>query len=176
MQQWYVVHTKPRMEEVAIENLERQGYSTYRPTMAKSQRRRNRWQKINIPLFPRYLFVQLAAGVDCFSPVRSTIGVHDIVRFGSRPAMLHQHLIETIRLQEASIHSHTSSHPKWKTGDKLEVIDGPFSGLIGVFEKENDNERVAVLLNLLGNANQISINVNHVVPLSEYSFLQSRYS
>ena len=68
MHHWYVIQTKPRQESVAIENLERQGYAAYCPKMAQAKRRRQRqrWQKVIEPLFPRYLFVQLAMGIDDF--------------------------------------------------------------------------------------------------------------
>ena len=36
---WYLVHTKPRQEGLALENLERQGYECYLPTLPSEKLR-----------------------------------------------------------------------------------------------------------------------------------------
>jgi len=165
MHNWYVVQTKPRQESVAVENLERQGYTTYCPQMAQAKRRRQRWQKVSEPLFPRYLFVQLAEGVDNFAPIRSTIGVLNMVRFGEKPATIPQHVIETIQLQEQLFSCEVSSTPNWRAGDTVQLVDGPFAGLNGIFQKNNTEERIIILLDILGRENLITVNTNSVVPI-----------
>ena len=40
------------------------------------------------PVFPRYLFVRLDFGVTNLAPIRSTLGVSDLVRFGEQRALL----------------------------------------------------------------------------------------
>lgn len=165
MHHWYVVQTKPRQESVAVENLERQGYSTYCPRMIQAKRRRQRWQKVSEPLFPRYLFVQLAEGIDDFAPIRSTTGVLNMVRFGEKPATIPQQAINTIQHQEQIITSKASDMPNWQLGDSVQVVDGPFAGLKGIFQKKNTEERVIILLSILGRENLITVGSNSVVPI-----------
>jgi transcriptional antiterminator RfaH len=164
MHNWYVVQTKPRQESVAVENLERQGYATYCPQMAQAKRRRQRWQKVIEPLFPRYLFIRLAEGIDNFAPIRSTIGVLNMVRFGGQPAMIPQQVIDNIHKQEQILLAEPVEHPNWQTGDRVQVIDGPFAGLNGIFQKLNSQERVIILLNLLGQENSVAVKMNSIVP------------
>jgi transcriptional antiterminator RfaH len=164
MQNWYVIQTKPRQESVAVENLKRQGYATYCPHMAQAKRRRQRWQKVIEPLFPRYLFVQLAMGIDDFGPIRSTIGVLNMVRFGGQPATIPQQAIENIQQQEQILLGQPGDQPNWKAGDKVQVIDGPFAGLNGIFQKQNSEERVIILLNLLGQKNSVAVEANSIIP------------
>jgi transcriptional antiterminator RfaH len=164
MHHWYVVHTKPKQEQVAVENLERQGYTTYCPQMIQARHRRQRWIKVREPLFPRYLFVSLATGVDNFSPIRSTTGVMNMVKFGENPAIVPQQAITAIQQQEAVFSSEDSSTPNWKAGDTVHVVDGPFAGLKGIFKKQNTEERVIILLSILGRENSITIESNSVVP------------
>ena len=77
--EWYLLQTKARREAVARENLERQGYVTWLPRLRV---RRPRSERIE-SLFPGYRFVRLSPEVDNFGPIRSTIGVPRLVRFGA---------------------------------------------------------------------------------------------
>ncbi len=163
MRHWYVVQTKPRQELVAIENLERQGYLSYCPKIKLAKRRRQRWQQVVEPLFPRYLFVQLDIGEDDFAPIRSTVGVIGLVRFGSQTASISQQAISAIQMQEQCIFAEDANHPTWKPGDVVKIIDGPFAGLSGVFEKDNSEERVIILLEMLGRKNRITVAANSVL-------------
>ena len=56
---WFAVVTKPRQEQIALENLQRQGFECFLP-MAKNpyQRRSKKRQRIVEPLFARYLFLR----------------------------------------------------------------------------------------------------------------------
>lgn len=163
MRQWYVVHTKPRKEAVAIDNLRRQGYAIYCPRIVRARHQRKSWRQVTEPLFPRYLFVQMSAGIDNFVPIRSTTGVVGLVSFGSRPAMIPSQVIAAIQQQEQSISAHSADRPNWKKGDIIQVIEGPFAGMNGIFEKVNDEQRVFILLDMLGRSNRISVDPNSIV-------------
>lgn len=164
MHHWYVVQTKPQKESLAVANLERQGYTTYFPKMAEAKRRRQRWQKIIEPLFPRYLFVQLARGIDDFAPIRSTLGVLNMVRFGNEPATISQQAIDTIHRQEQILLGEPGDQPAWRPGDKVQVVEGAFTGLNGVFEKASGTERVIILLDMLGRQNRVTLETHDIVP------------
>jgi len=159
---WFVVHTKPRKESLALENLLKQGYVAYCPQTVIPRRRRQQWQKVSEPLFPRYLFVQLNVGIDNFSPIRSTFGVIGLVKFGSQPALMPDEVVEAIQKQESELGESSIEHPFWQKGDELEVLEGPFAGLKGVFQKKESMERVSLLLDILGRQNRFSVPVNYL--------------
>lgn len=159
---WYVVHTKPRQENVALENLERQGFTTYCPQTLLAKRIRQQWQSILEPLFPRYLFVKLNIKTDNISPIRSTLGVIGLVRFGSRVASMPESVVEAIRYKEQELRTGNREHPCWHEGDVLEILDGPFSGLKGVFLRKESFERVLLLMDVLGHKNRFSVPVNYL--------------
>ena len=91
---WYLVHTKPRQENLAQENLERQGYETYLPRIYQTRRRNGRHVKTIEAFFPRYLFIHLDSETDNWAPIRSTIGVSKMIRFDGIPAMVPEQLIQ----------------------------------------------------------------------------------
>jgi len=154
---WFVVHTKPKQESLAVENLQRQGYSVYYPQILQAKRRRKSWQQVIGPLFPRYLFVELNIGNDNFSPIRSTLGVIGLIRFGNQPAMMPGSVIKAIQDQEELLNNTEIQQAQWQPGDLLEILDGPFAGLKGIFQKKESIERVSLLLDVLGKQSRFSI-------------------
>lgn len=59
---WYLVHTKPKQEKYALENLHRQGYQCYLPIIPSERLRQGLLTVEDEPLFPRYLFICLGQG------------------------------------------------------------------------------------------------------------------
>ena len=96
---WYVVHTKPRQETRALENLENQGFKCFLPMMQVQKLRNQRVQTVTEPMFSRYLFIQLNDETQNWGPIRSTLGVSKLVSFGHQPAKVPSEFVEF--LQEA---------------------------------------------------------------------------
>lgn len=147
---WYLVHTKPRQEECAQENLERQGYECYLPVFPKEKLRQNRVYVVNEPLFPRYLFIRLGQGHadQSWTPIRSTKGVSRLVSFGKNPAMVPDGLIDHLRSTEAVVQANPER--LFTQGDQVRLTDGAFVGIEGVFQMANGDRRVMVLIELMG--------------------------
>lgn len=147
---WYVAHTKPRHEHIAQENLLRQGYNVYLPLMKVFKSVRNRQEARFEPLFPRYIFFQSADARQSIAPVRSTLGITAIVRFGQVPAVLSMDALKTIQVFEGG--QNTADFEEisaFKPGKTVVVTDGPFAGLEGMISMASV-QRVVVLMQLLG--------------------------
>jgi transcriptional antiterminator RfaH len=163
---WHLVFTKPSAEEVAKAHLERQGYGVYLPRLKEKVLRRNKWRDRVAALFPRYLFVHLDAASQSLSPIRSTVGVANIVRFGvDYTAVPHQVVNNLIEHEDPETGLHQLRVSSWfKPGATVRVASGVFSGIEGVFQCEDADERVIILLNLLGRETCIKIDAGDVVP------------
>lgn len=146
---WYAVHTKARQEEVALLNLERQGYECYLPRLKSEKLIRRKLVEVEAPLFPRYLFIHLdiSSSGKSWSPIRSTIGVSRLVCFGTQPAKVDPQLVQFLKTQETARAGHTET--LFKPGDKLIITEGPFSGLEAVFEMSDSEQRAMVLIEFL---------------------------
>jgi transcriptional antiterminator RfaH len=152
MLRWYLIHTKPLGEVAAQLNLERQAYEVYFPRLLQNVRWRGSWRQRTAPLFPRYLFLRLDEGRQSMSPVRSTVGVASVVRFGSSFKVVPDEVIRDLRAREdptTGCHR-LSRRPALVPGAEVIVASGPFCGLGAVFECESGGGRVVVLLKLLG--------------------------
>ena len=82
---WYVIHTKPRQEQRALENLQRQGFEAWLPMISLEKVRRGHLAQVVEPMFSRYLFIRLDTVQTNWSPIRSTLGVSKLVAFGNTP-------------------------------------------------------------------------------------------
>lgn len=159
VQPWYVVHTKVQQEDVAAENLARQGYKIYLPRIKVLKRsRRHRCQELQFePLFPRYLFFQPSTRDHSIAPVRSTMGVTTIVRFGQALAVLRQQALRSIQDFEARQNAAGLDEiSPFRTGESVSVVDGPLVGLEGLVSSVSQ-ERVVVLMQLLGHETRVTL-------------------
>jgi transcriptional antiterminator RfaH len=161
---WYLIHSKPSGETLAVRNLERQGYEVYLPRVVQTVRRAGRWHDRVGPLFPRYLFLRLNEGQQALGPVASTLGVAGIVRFGSRYTVVPDRVVRDLqgRAEPQSGLHRLNRKPQLLPGTAVRVSSGPFDGLEGVFEREAGADRVVVLLKLLGQTAPVCVSVNSI--------------
>ena len=151
MTAWYAVYTRAKSESLAQEHLRRQGYEVYLPSHMKRRRHARRSDFVRVPLFPRYLFVAIDRLQQRWSPIRSTVGVYDLVRRGDLPAEVPEGLVEELQAREHDGgFDHDAQIQKIKLGDSVRIAAGPFADLVGRFYGVASEERVFVLLDLLG--------------------------
>jgi transcriptional antiterminator RfaH len=155
---WYIVHTKPRQEKCALENLQRQGYQCYLPTIPSEKLRHGLLKFSDEPLFPRYLFIRLDHGIagKSWSPIRSTKGVSRLVSFGIEPARVNDDLIKLLRMQESSVQ--TEPVRLFKPGERVRLTETPFAGIEGIYQMTDGERRVMVLIEML--SKQVCVQVS----------------
>ena len=147
MRAWYLVYSKPQQERIAWENLERQGYPSYLPMIRNRRRRKGKYTSIVEPMFPRYLFVHLSDQTDNWGPIRSTIGVANLVRFGMRAARVPDALI-TMMMEREEDGVQKLAVPELKPGDQVRIVEGVMAGYEAIFQAKTGKERVVLLLQL----------------------------
>lgn len=149
---WYVVYTKPRQEQRALENLNLQGFHCFFPTLRTERLFKGRLVPVTEALFPRYLFL---SGNSNWAAIRSTRGVSNLVRFGGVAARVPVTLIEALTQQPMHYQE------LFKVGDQLKVINGPFVGieaeLLRLYESPSGEARVMVLMDVLTRPQKISL-------------------
>ena len=164
MHHWYAVHTKARDEALAEENLQRQGFHTFLPRVKAARRRRERWHEVIEPLFPGYLFIYLDPLTQDSSPIRSTRGALGLVRFGGEPAIVPVELVEQLIAAASDEPGVVRQEHLFQAGDRVEILSGPFIGLPATILAETGEERVQLLLELLGRTNKILISRHQLAP------------
>jgi transcriptional antiterminator RfaH len=149
MKHWYLVKTKSKQEDIAIINLENQNFHVYCPYALISNK--------SVALFPGYLFIQLDKDIQNWSPIRSTKGVLYFVRFGLDYAKIPDNIIEFIKANQLNTAEKLKNINKFKPGDKVQITDGVFKNCIAIFKSFKSDERVILLMNLLGQQQKLTI-------------------
>jgi len=146
---WYLIHTKPRQERCALENLQWQGYECYFPTMPAEKLLSGKLGFVERALFPRYLFIRLGQGpaAQSWTPIRSTKGVSRLVTFGTTPAKVEDALITLLRNQEALVQAEPDR--LFRPGERVRITATPFVDIEGIYQMTDADQRVMVLIELM---------------------------
>jgi transcriptional antiterminator RfaH len=160
---WYVAQTQPHAEMKAAIHLGRQGMHTYLPRYLKRRSHARRVEMVPAPLFPRYLFIAAETESPRWRSIQSTIGVTHLVCNGDVPATVTNKVIEELRLRENDRgFIKLDQRGKYKQGDQLRLLDGAFVNCFGLYEGMRENDRIAVLLELLGRKVRVTVDAEAV--------------
>jgi transcriptional antiterminator RfaH len=165
MRAWYLAYCKARQEATAATNLARQGYEIYLPLLRRRVRRQRQFVNVVGPMFPRYLFIHLDDQTDNWKPIRSTIGVSRLVRFGDLPAQVPDVLIDALRQREGADGVHEADTSRLMRGDRVRIVDGALAGYEAIFEARTSRERVALLLDIAGRPVPVQLRESDIEPL-----------
>ena len=156
---WYAIHSKPRQEERALENLQRQGFEAWLPLLTVEKVLRSNLVQVVEPMFSRYLFIRLDTEQTNWSPIRSTLGVSKLVSFGNRPAVVADELIEALQqLPEQA------PQRLIQPGHQVKIVSGPLRGLEGIYQQADGELRAMVLIELLNKQHRIVTDMQDLRP------------
>lgn len=158
---WLVVNTHPHRERLALENLERQHFATYCPQVRKRLRARHGPREVLRPLFPSYVFVRVSPDKTHWRPVLSTYGVRRVVRFGDDIPYLDTRFVDALRARE--IDGAVVKPPvPFVAGQDIRIAGGPFDGIVAKILEIRENDRLVILMDLLGQSVRGRIHANQV--------------
>ena len=160
---WYVVQTQVNAEAKAARNLIRQGFEIYLPRYLKRRSHARKIEKVAAPLFPRYMFVRVDMKTQRWRSIQSTFGVSRLVTNGSDPAPVVDEVLRVLRAKEDQS-GFIAMKPRrsFTMGEKVRILAGAFSDVVGLLDSLGDRERVAVLLDLLGQKVRVSIDLDMI--------------
>ncbi|NDE05538.1 MAG: transcription/translation regulatory transformer protein RfaH [Flavobacteriia bacterium] len=146
---WYLVFTKPRQECRAFENLQFQGFECYLPLLLLESTAAGAFTIQSKPLFPRYLFIRLGHELNSksWAPIRSTKGVSNLVSFGGQPAKVDDELVIMLKEYEANLQN--TPQKLFVRGERVRLVEGPFTGLEAIYQISDGERRVMVLIEML---------------------------
>jgi len=147
---WFVVQTQPRADAKARQHLINQGYTTYMPVYRRRVRHARRVDLVLRPLFPGYLFVRLDPETQRWRSINGTVGVRHILTEGNVPRHVSDRIIEEIAAREDESGAIKLVPPAFAAGQQVRLLDGPLADVAGLFEETRDENRVVLLLSILG--------------------------
>jgi len=171
---WYVLHTYSGHENKVKLNLRQRINSMGKadideedikvPTQQVTEIKDGKKRTLTKTSFPGYVLINIELNDELWYVVRSTPGVMGFVGSGTNPIPLEDEEVENIlsggdrRAQEEAKHAFDFS-----TGDKVKVIDGPFTGFSGVIDELNEEKsKLKLMISIFGRSTPVELEFHQV--------------
>lgn len=161
---WYVVHTRSRFENVVFEGLQKKSVDAFLPKVRQRSKRRDRRVILSVPLFPGYVFVRSDLHPEHHLDILKTIGVVRLIGNKAGPVPVPDQTIESLRIMVASEGPIQTGH-RFQKGDRVVVVNGPFTGVVGHFSSYRGGGRIVVHIDALGQFASVEVDEEDVAPL-----------
>jgi len=147
-ERWFLIHTRPRSEIKAQMHLGAQGFKTFLPQMLKTVRHARQLRTVRAAFFPRYLFVALDLGRDRWLSIKGTQGVSDLFTCDNRPVAVPRGIVEDLIARSADSNL-LIPQEELEVGQRVRIISGPLTGLVGTLDRLDERGRVRLLLGIM---------------------------
>ncbi|WP_245632362.1 transcription termination/antitermination protein NusG [Edaphobacter aggregans] len=145
---WYAVYTLPRHEKSIADRLIQQDLETYLPLYSSLRQWNRRQAKVELPLFPGYVFVKLV--VTERVRVLTHPGVVRLVGFNGNAVAIPDCEIERLRSLLAVWKA--EPYPFLTVGKQIRIKSGPFASLEGRIIRRKGKMRLIVSLEFIQRA------------------------
>lgn len=144
---WYALYTKPRNEKKVAQKLEQLGIVVFCPIITKIKQWSDRKKKVQEPLLPSYVFVQIeeAKRKDVFQ----VDGVVQYVYWLGKPAIIKSSEIDALKTQLLQPDPIVNIELKaYRLNQTIQIEDGPFKGQDAIVEKISPNKIKLIIRSL----------------------------
>ena len=152
--EWFILQFKSNSHHLAAKNLNRQGFETFLPLHVTTSRSSSRFINTSKPLFPGYMFIRFDKAESEWHKINNTYGVSHLITFNSIlksiPTIFVDHLMKRYDLSGKLI-----PIKKLEKGDQVTVLKGPFANFIATVEKYEADQRIWILMDLMGRNTKI---------------------
>ena len=154
---WFLAYTRPKLETVALFNLQQQGFDAYLPLYKELRMTAQGTQMVHVPMFARYVFFRPSRSGQSIAPVHSTRGVAQVVRFGFELASLDDQAVQSIREFERLRNATDMSElGHLQAGASVRFRNPALRGLEGLVTSVS-KRRVAVLMEFMGQKKVVTV-------------------
>lgn len=163
---WYALHTKSRFENVVNDALAKKALDVFLPKITVKSRRRDRHKMIRVPLFPGYVFVRTDLNPYEHIEILKTTGAVKLIGSTQGPVPITEAAIDSLKIM-VSTEQEVITGTRFKKGDRVMVVSGPFAGVTGIFSSYRGDGRVIVNIEALGQFAAVNVNAADVEKLPE---------
>jgi len=158
---WYAIFTKPRAEKKVHQRMIDSDIEAFLPLVKTVRQWSDRKKTIQIPLISSYVFVyMLEKDLNQTLPIQGTVNV---LKHLGKPAKVRDIEIENLKILSDSNESFEIDNSiKVLKGEIVEVLKGPFMGLIATCEKTSGNHRVIVKIDSLGSCIIVNVPLSYL--------------
>jgi len=161
---WYAIHTRSRHEKLVAQQLAEKEFDAFLPLRLAVHRWKDRFKKVEVPLFGGYLFVQMAGDAHRRVSVLRTPGVVRIVGFGERDAVVPDEQIAALRRVLAADNM-LHRHRFLRVGQRLKILNGALAGLEGILARVKGENRLVINITPIRQAIAVEVTGYDVAPI-----------
>ncbi len=161
---WYALQVASRCEKAVSSGLVLRGYSEFLPLFRSRRKWSDRFQDVDLPLFPGYVFCQM--DINRRLPVLLIPGVVRVVGLGKIPIPVDEQ--EMIAVQTV-VKSGLLMQP-WpflKVGQTVTIAEGPLRNVTGILTAINGAEQLIVSISLLQRSLAVAIPRHSIRPAGD---------
>ena len=152
--EWFILQFKPNAHHQAAKNLNRQGFETFLPLHDTTSRKLSRFVNTSRPLFPGYMFIKFDRAKSEWHKINNSYGVSRLITFNSILKPIPTGFIDNL-IMRYDLSGKLRPIQKLKKGNQVKVLKGPFANFIATVEKYEDDQRIWVLMDLMGRKSKI---------------------
>jgi transcription antitermination factor NusG len=158
---WYALFVRSNQEKRIAQQLAGRDIEHFLPCYKLMSQWKDRRVKLEIPLFPGYLFVRLPFLERL--KVLTVPNVVSLVGTKTAPSPISEEEIDWIR--RGIGHGTAAPHSYLKVGQRVRVTQGALCGLQGILLRTQNNTRIAVSVESISRAFTVEIDPDCVQPL-----------
>ena len=152
--EWFILQFKSNSHHLAEKNLNRQGFETFLPLHDTTSRRLSRFMNTSKPLFPGYMFIRFNKAESEWHRINNTYGVSRLITFNSILKSIPTTFVDSLMMQY-DLSGKLLPIKKLKKDDHVKVLKGPFANFIATVEKYEADQRIWILMDLMGRKTKI---------------------
>ena len=152
--EWFILQFKPNSHFQATKNLNRQGFETFLPLHDTTSRKVSSFITTNQPLFPGYMFITFDRAESKWHKINNTYGVSRLITFNSILKSIPNRFVDSL-MKRYDLSGKLLPIKKLKKGDQVTVLTGPFANFIATVEKYEADQRIWILMDLMGRKTKI---------------------
>ena len=152
--EWFILQFKPNAHHQASKNLNQQGFETFLPLNNTTSRNASRFINANRPLFPGYMFITFDRAETKWHKINNTYGVSRLVTFNSTIKSIPDIFVNNL-MKRYDLSGNLLPIKKLKKGNQVKLIKGPFANFAATVEKYEDDQRIWILMDLMGRKSKI---------------------
>lgn len=154
---WYVIQTKPKNEKKVFLQICQKEIEVFLPLIESVRYWSDRKKKLQIPLFPGYVFVY-GDEEERIRAISGTYGALRYIMFQKKPAVVSEQEIQNIKISLRAPERIKIEEVNISEGDLVEIVGGLFKGLTGFITQIRGSYKVVVSIRELGASFSIQLN------------------
>ncbi|MGC9195678.1 MAG: transcription termination/antitermination protein NusG [Syntrophobacteraceae bacterium] len=165
LEQWFALYVQVNHEKEVAKRLEQKEMCCFLPLMETWSKRRDRRKRIQLPMFPGYLFIHVLLDNSANLTIVKTPGALRLLQNSEGPLSIPSYQIENLRtllLSEKPLELHSYL----KVGCLVRVVRGPLTGCVGILKRSDPKRgRLVVGVDIIKQSVAVELDLEDVEPI-----------